>query len=68
MGLQQRSLRDHARMAGAKLPTPDAIEQAAAVVRVLAPWRDLPVRGIAVGFDDGDFAVVYDSNRADESA
>ena len=35
------------------------LESATAVVRAIAPWRDLPVTGVAVGFDDGDFTIVH---------
>lgn len=37
----------------------DAIEVATRVVRRLAPWADIEVDGIAVGFDDGDFVVIH---------
>ena len=33
--------------------------QVVAVVRDLAPWEAVPVSGVAVGFDDGDFEVIY---------
>jgi hypothetical protein len=36
-----------------------AVERAAVTVRNLQPWRTVPVGGAAVGFDEGDFTVVY---------
>lgn len=32
---------------------------AADLVRALAPWRDVAVDGVAAGFDDGPFEIVY---------
>lgn len=29
------------------------------LVRDLAPWEAVPVAGVAVGYDDGDFEIVY---------
>lgn len=40
------------------LDVASALELAADLVRNLAPWRDVPVAGVAVGFDDGDVAIV----------
>jgi hypothetical protein len=37
----------------------EAVERAAEVVRGIAPWTDVLVQGVATGFDDGDFQVVY---------
>lgn len=37
----------------------DALEAAATWVRDLAPWSNVAVDGVATGFDDGDFLVVY---------
>jgi hypothetical protein len=52
---------------GGYLPFPDAgvlaaseaVAEAVVLVRALAPWEDLPVDGVAAGFDDGDFEIVY---------
>ncbi len=38
-----------------------AVARAAEVVRSLSPWRDIAVDGVAVGFDDGDFEIVFPS-------
>lgn len=35
------------------------LQQVAELVRDLAPWEAVPVAGVAVGFDDGGFQVVY---------
>ena len=44
----------------ADLDVPSAVAAASDLVRSLSPWVAVPVAGVAVGFDDGDFAVVYD--------
>lgn len=36
-----------------------AVEHAASVVRSCSPWHHIDVDGVAVGFDDGDFAIIY---------
>ncbi|MEO6627483.1 MAG: hypothetical protein ABIP03_02835 [Aquihabitans sp.] len=36
-----------------------ALEQVAGPVRELRPWRDFGVDGVGVGFDDGDFVLVF---------
>ena len=36
----------------------DALDAAADFVRDLAPWATMPVRGVATGFDAGDFRIV----------
>jgi hypothetical protein len=41
------------------LPVREAVEYAAELVRGAAPWRDIAVRGVAVGFDGGDFVLVF---------
>jgi hypothetical protein len=41
------------------LAASDAVAEAVALVRALAPWQDLSVDGVAAGFDDGDFEIVY---------
>lgn len=46
-----------------QLPAQAALDHAVAVVRSIEPWRDIPVLGVAVGFDDGDFEVVYRVER-----
>ncbi|MCP4103444.1 MAG: hypothetical protein GY750_18780 [Lentisphaerae bacterium] len=38
----------------------DALAAAVLFVSDLAPWLDVAVRGVAVGFDEGDFEIVYD--------
>ena len=38
-----------------------AVDDAAAFVRALRPWEHVQVTGVATGFDDGDFEVVYRS-------
>jgi hypothetical protein len=43
------------------LPVREALAQAVEIVRSLEPWRDVPVLGVAVGFDDGDFELVWSS-------
>jgi hypothetical protein len=45
--------------AGGDSDIASAVEAAAAFVEDLAPWTAVPVQGIATGFDDGDFKVVY---------
>lgn len=42
-----------------RLQVDKAVARAASVVRALTPWRGSSVEGVAVGFDDGDFEVVY---------
>ncbi len=42
-----------------QLAVGDAVAKASEVVRSIAPWDGLDVAGVAVGFDDGDFAVVF---------
>lgn len=42
-------------------PFDGPLGHAAAVLREVAPWRDLPAVGVAVGYDDGDFLVLHDS-------
>lgn len=37
----------------------EAVHHAAEKVRSLHPWEDLDVDGVAVGFDDGDFELVF---------
>lgn len=37
----------------------EAVSRAADIVRSLTPWNDLPVEGVATGFDEGDFEVVF---------
>ncbi len=39
----------------------EVLAAAVALVEDLAPWDDVEVDGIAVGFDDGDFEVVWTS-------
>jgi hypothetical protein len=41
------------------LPVGEAVQYAAALVREVAPWEALAVQGAAVGFDEGDFELVY---------
>ena len=36
------------------------LAHAVAVLREVAPWRDLPSVGVAVGYDDGDFVLLHD--------
>jgi len=45
------------------LPFTDGLRRAVEVVKSIAPWRDVAVSGAAVGFDDGDFEVVYQAAR-----
>ncbi len=40
-------------------PYAKPLDHAVAVVRELAPWRELPNVGVAAGYDDGDFLVVH---------
>ena len=42
-----------------ELPLGEAVAKASDLVRSIAPWDDLGVAGVAVGFDDGDFTVVF---------
>jgi hypothetical protein len=37
----------------------DAVEAAASFVRGLSPWSNLPVDGVATGFDDSEFLIVH---------
>ena len=43
--------------------TRQLLEHAAAVVTVLAPQTLVDVRGVAVGFDDGDFVITWQRSR-----
>jgi hypothetical protein len=43
----------------ATLPPSDAVDYVAQLVRDLAPWQEIPVDGVAAGFDEGDFAIIY---------
>ena len=45
-------------MAG--LDVASAVATASDLVRSIAPWGSVPVDGVAVCFDDGDFVLVYD--------
>lgn len=40
---------------------PEVLAAVVALVKDLAPWDDVDVDGVAVGFDDGDFEVVWTS-------
>jgi hypothetical protein len=44
----------------ADLDVPSAVAAASDLVCRIRPWATVPVDGVAVGFDDGDFAVIYD--------
>jgi hypothetical protein len=46
----------------ATLPYGEMLARAVDLVRSIEPWREVPAIGVAVGFDDGDFQIVY---RAD---
>lgn len=35
------------------------LQEGVQIVKALALWRDVPVAGVAVGFDDGDFEIVF---------
>lgn len=37
----------------------EVLANVAAAVKRLAPWEDVDVAGVAVGFDDGDFEVLW---------
>jgi hypothetical protein len=40
-------------------PFEQPLAHTAAVLRQVAPWRDLPTAGVAVGYDEGDFEVLH---------
>ncbi len=44
----------------AEQPFEVPLAHAAAVLREVEPWRDVPGVGAAVGYDDGDFLLLYD--------
>jgi len=37
----------------------EAVRHAAELVRSFTPWADMSVDGVAVGYDDGEFEVVF---------